>query len=322
MVSLKGITVEIDGNVTGLTKALSSLNGDIKNTTAQLKDVERLLKLDPGNTELLAQKQKLLSQAVEETKKKLDALKQASNEAAKTAGNYDAWKAKYDPLKKEIDETQTKLKTLKDKAADADKQLSEGKISQKKYDDLQAEIKETEERLKTLKTQAKEVDEEFGHPISHEQYDALQREIIATENSLKSLEKQSKEAGSKLQDLAAKGAKLKDIGSSITSAGEKFLPVTAAVAALGTAVVKTTAEFDSQMSRVKAISGATEKQFDSLRDKAREMGATTKYSAKEAGEAMEYMAMAGWDSEQMLAGIEGVMNLAAASGENLATSVR
>ena len=202
MLTLKGITVEIDGNVTGLTKALSSLNGDIKNTTAQLKDVERLLKLDPGNTELLAQKQKLLGQAVEETKKKLDALKQASNEAAKTAGNYDAWKAKYDPLKKEIDETQTKLKTLKEKAADADKQLSEGKISQKKYDDLQAEIKETEEKLKTLKTQAKEVDEEFGHPISHEQYDALQREIIATENSLKSLEKQSKEAGSKLQDLA------------------------------------------------------------------------------------------------------------------------
>ena len=60
-VSLRGITVEIDGNVTGLTKALSSLNGDIKNTTAQLKDVERLLKLDPGNTELLAQKQKLFS---------------------------------------------------------------------------------------------------------------------------------------------------------------------------------------------------------------------------------------------------------------------
>ena len=61
MVSLKGITVEIDGSVTGLSKALSSLNGDIKNTTSQLKDVERLLKLDPGNTELLAQKQKLFS---------------------------------------------------------------------------------------------------------------------------------------------------------------------------------------------------------------------------------------------------------------------
>ena len=94
MVSLKGITVSIDGDVTGLTKALSSLNGDIKNTTAQLKDVERLLKLDPGNTELLTQKQKLLAQAVAETKQKLETLKQASTEAAKTAGNYDAWKAK------------------------------------------------------------------------------------------------------------------------------------------------------------------------------------------------------------------------------------
>ena len=112
MVSLKGITVEIDGSVTGLSKALSSLNGDIKNTTAQLKDVERLLKLDPGNTELLTQKQKLLAQAVAETKQKLETLKQASTEAAKTAGNYDAWKAKYDPLKRKSMTTLTLMPSI------------------------------------------------------------------------------------------------------------------------------------------------------------------------------------------------------------------
>ena len=83
------------------------------------------------------------------------------------------------------------------------------------------------------------MDEEFGRPISPEQYDALQREIIATENSLKNLEKQAKESGSGLQEMAEKGKKLQEIGSSITSVGEKFLPVTAAVAALGAAVIKT-----------------------------------------------------------------------------------
>ena len=74
------------------------------------------------------------------------------------------------------------------------------------------------------------------------------------------------------------------------------------------------------MSQVGAVSGATGKDLDALRDKAREMGSKTKFSASEAAEAMNYMAMAGWKTEDMLSGIEGVMNLAAASGEDLATT--
>jgi TP901 family phage tail tape measure protein len=74
------------------------------------------------------------------------------------------------------------------------------------------------------------------------------------------------------------------------------------------------------MSKVAAISGATGKDLDALRDKAREMGSKTKFSATEAAAAMEYMAMAGWKTEDMLGGIEGIMNLAAASGEDLATT--
>ena len=84
--------------------------------------------------------------------------------------------------------------------------------------------------------------------------------------------------------------------------------------------MKTAADFDSAMSKVAAVSGATGSEFDALRDKAREMGSKTKFSASEAAEAMNYMAMAGWKTEDMLGGIEGVMNLAAASGEDLATT--
>ena len=102
--------------------------------------------------------------------------------------------------------------------------------------------------------------------------------------------------------------------------GKKFLPVTAAVTGLGAAAVKTAADFDSEMSKVSAISGATGDDFDQLRAKAREMGAKTKFSASEAASAMEYMAMAGWKTGDMLNGIEGIMNLAAASGEDLATT--
>ncbi len=84
--------------------------------------------------------------------------------------------------------------------------------------------------------------------------------------------------------------------------------------------MKTAADFDSEMSKVSAISGATGDDFDQLRAKAREMGAKTKFSASEAASAMEYMAMAGWKTSDMLNGIEGIMNLAAASGEDLATT--
>jgi len=87
--------------------------------------------------------------------------------------------------------------------------------------------------------------------------------------------------------------------------------------ALGS-VVKTTMEFDTAMSQVKALSGATGDEFDTLRKKARDMGASTKYSATESAEALNYMALAGWNTEQMVDGLDGVLNLAAASGMELA----
>ena len=96
----------------------------------------------------------------------------------------------------------------------------------------------------------------------------------------------------------------------------------AATAATGFAVsaVKAGQEFDATMSEVAAISGATGEDFDALRAKAQEMGASTKFSASESAEALTYMAMAGWKTEDMLGGIEGIMNLAAASGEDLAST--
>ena len=82
---IKGITIEIGGDTTKLQTALKGVNTEIRNTQQQLKDVEKLLKLDPGNTELLAQKQKLLKDAVQETKEKLETLKTAA-EQAKASG--------------------------------------------------------------------------------------------------------------------------------------------------------------------------------------------------------------------------------------------
>nr|MCR5417873.1 phage tail tape measure protein [Lachnospiraceae bacterium] len=242
---IQGITVEIGGDSTKLQTALKGVNSEIKNTQSQLRDVEKLLKLDPGNTELLAQKHRLLGDAVQETKQKLETLKTASEQANEA--------------------------------------LKNGTITQ-------------------------------------EQYDGLQREIAETEQKLKSLEEQANQSATALQKIAADGEKLKSMGAYVENVGKKFMPVTVGVTALGTAAVKTAADFDSAMSKVAAVSGATGSELDALREKAREMGSKTKFSAAEAAEAMNYMAMAGWKTSDMLSGIEGVMNLAAASGEDLATT--
>ncbi len=78
---IKGITVEIGGDTTRLQNALKGVNNQIKSTESQLKDVNKLLKLDPGNTELLNQKYRLLGDAVNETKEKLETLKTAAEQA-------------------------------------------------------------------------------------------------------------------------------------------------------------------------------------------------------------------------------------------------
>lgn len=94
----------------------------------------------------------------------------------------------------------------------------------------------------------------------------------------------------------------------------------AALTGITTAAVNVGKDYEAQMSTVAAISGAGAEEMKLLEKKAQEMGATTKFTAAESGQAMEYMAMAGWKSEQMLGGIGGIMNLAAASGEDLATT--
>lgn len=250
---IKGITIEIGGDTTGLSKALSGVNSEIRNTQSQLKDVERLLKLDPSNTELLRQKQKLLAEAVGETKSKLDTLKEANRQAAETASNYDAWKEKYDPIKEKIDETRKKLNELKKQSEDADKQLANGEISQEKYDALQAEIKDTSKELRTLQKSARDVTDEFGNPISPEQYDALQREIIETENRLKDLEKQAASSSVALEKIGAAGEKLQEFGGTVSDTGKKFMPISAGAAAAGAAAGKMAIDFQDSIADINTL---------------------------------------------------------------------
>lgn len=113
---IKGITVQIGGDTTGLSKALSGVNKQIKNTQSQLKDVEKLLKLDPTNTKLLEQKQRLLSGAVEETKNKLDSLKSAEKEVQQQFKDGIISQSQMDAFDREMVEAQQAFDAAKEKA--------------------------------------------------------------------------------------------------------------------------------------------------------------------------------------------------------------
>ena len=125
---------------------------------------------------------------------------------------------------------------------------------------------------------------------------------------------------SELQKEMQKAEKfMKSAGKQITDIGKTLtVGITTPLLGLGTISVKTAADFQESMSKVSAISGATGDDLARLTDMAKHMGATTKFSASESAEAFQYMAMAGWKTEDMLSGISGIMNLAAASGEDLA----
>ena len=115
--------------------------------------------------------------------------------------------------------------------------------------------------------------------------------------------------------------KIKSIAQAGVSAVTATLAgITAALGAGATAAATVGSSFEAAMSKVSAISGATGDSLQSLTDKAKEMGAKTKFSASESAAALQYMAMAGWDTESMLNGIDGIMNLAAADGLDLATT--
>ena len=221
-------------------------------------------------------------------------------------------------VNKNIKNTQIQLKDV-EKLLKLDPKNTE--LLSQKQKLLADSISATKDKLATLKTAAEQANTALANgDITQQQYDALQREIVETENELKRLESEAKNANSELAKIGEAGQVLQNAGDKISGAGEKLLPITAGVTALGTAAVKTASDFDSAMSKVAAVSGATGDDLQALRDKAREMGSKTKFSASEAAEAMNYMAIAGWKTNDMLSGIDGIMNLAAASGEDLATT--
>ena len=200
---IKGITVKIGADTTDLSKAMSSANRSISTTQKQLNEVQKALKLDPSNTELLAQKYRLLTEKADETRKK--------------------------------------LQTLKDAQSQVEEQYRNGEIDQGKYD-------------------------------------AFRRELITTENQLKNLEKETAKSNAAINSF---GEKMKETGGKLTAAGKTIMPLSAAVAGIGTAAAVSAVNFEDAMAKVSTIADTTEVPLDSLRSQILELSSQTGISANE-----------------------------------------
>lgn len=142
---IRGITIELGGDTSGLSKALSDVNGQIRSTQSQLKDVERLLKLDPKNTELLRQKQELLTKSIGETKEKLDVLQKTEKHVQQQFKEGKVSEEQYNALKREIVSTEMSLDKLKDEAKKTEDAING--IDEKPVEDVAKAAKEAEDSL-------------------------------------------------------------------------------------------------------------------------------------------------------------------------------
>ncbi|MDU9261209.1 phage tail tape measure protein [Staphylococcus pseudintermedius] len=213
-----------------------------------------------------------------------------------------------------------------------DKSLEKSRL---KVDGLTKRQQLQTQKVKELKAQYNRLSAETGENSAktqaaaskyNEAYAKLnlyEKELAEATNEMKRMEQQQRVLNTSMGKIGAKltqwGPKFQEIGRSMQSVGRSMsLYVTAPVIAGFGAAVKKSIDFDDSMRKVKATSGATSGEFQQLRDKALEMGAKTKFSASQSAEALQYMSLAGWDTKDMLGGIDGVMQLAAASGEDLA----
>lgn len=292
--------IEIRAETSQYQKAMRQAAAEMKNLTAQHS-------LAAAQAKLSGSAQDALRARVTELTSKIDVQKGIVQQNGQ---QYDNLKQKLELQKTAHDQLKTKVEAAKKAYEDSAKATGEDSEETQK---LKAEYEKLSSQLSTSESQIAKTET----AITKQEAAVNQSKAALTEMEAELKNVNAELARAPFDEYAAKAEK---VGGTLTSVGQKLLPLSTSIAGLGVAAVKTTADFDSEMSKVSAISGATGTDLDKLRGKAREMGAKTKFSASEAAQGMQYMAMAGWKTQDMMDGLEGIMNLAAASGEDLAST--
>ena len=292
--------IEIRAETSQYQQAMRQAAAEMKNLTAQHS-------LAAAQAKLSGSAQDALRARVTELTSKIDVQKGIVQQNGQ---QYDNLKQKLELQKTAHDQLKTKVEAAKKAYEDSAKATGEDSEETQK---LKAEYEKLSSQLSTSESQIAKTET----AITKQEAAVNQSKAALTEMEAELKNANAELARAPFDEYAAKAEK---VGGTLTSVGQKLLPLSTSIAGLGVAAVKTTADFDSEMSKVSAISGATGTDLDKLRGKAREMGAKTKFSASEAAQGMQYMAMAGWKTQDMMDGLEGIMNLAAASGEDLAST--
>ena len=217
--------------------------------------------------------------------------------------------AKLNTYKKQID-------TIRESISRKTEELEKLKNSQ---EDNTAAIAKTEKQLNTYRNQLKNA--ENGVKETELQLELLTEEINNTNKAIANFDtakmsKELKESGQNLDDL---GGKLEAVGGKLNSAGNTLIGLSAPIVAFAGYATKAGIDFEQGMAKVQAISGATGSELQALTEKAKEIGESTQWSSSQAAEGLQYLSMAGWDTQSMLSGITPIVNLATASTENLGT---
>lgn len=279
---IKGITIEIGGDTTALSKALSGVNKEISTTQKQLRDVERLLKLDPGNVTLLEQKQRLLADSVEQTKQKLDSLKSAEKQVQQQFAQGKVSQAQYDALQREIVATEAELRKAEKAAAETADSVK--KIDEKPVEELADAAAETAENVQ-------KIDEKPVEELAD-----------AAKDAEKSLDK----AGEKAQGLASK------ISKTAGKVSNTFKPATKAAVGLVTAVYATvpaTEELRSDLSKLDANARDNAVSVDAAREAWRAF-AIQSGETDSAVEATSNLLQAGFTESNLQKAVEGLAGAA------------
>lgn len=338
---IRGLTIQLGAETTKLDKALKDAESRTRSACGELRQINSILKSGGDSAEMWKQKQEVLTTAIESSREKLKAMQTAQKSISDQLRDGNIDKGAYDKFKQDVEKAQNKLAKLKAEQTEIEKKFDNKEIDQEAYDKFRRKVENAEKKVKDLRIAEKGLEESVRiGDVSEDAYREFRRELERTEANVRNFSNQLGEAkshlkgtGDEAQDTADDVKELGDNAEKVSSGGISSMTVALGnLAADGirkaatelknftTDVIKTGTEFDAGISKVGAISGASAEDMEKLREKAKEMGASTKFTAAESAEALEYMAMAGWKTEDMLSGISGIMDLAAASGEDLGTT--
>lgn len=287
--------------------SMSEYQAAMKAAVASMKQLSSEYSLAAANAKLYGTKSDALKAKISELTQKMDVQKTKVEDC----------KSHYETLTTRLDNNKKKSEELKAKVAELSKAYEESKEA----------TGENSEETKKLKTELDKAEKQLATTEAQTtKYEAAVKKqgaaVTQAEADLANMEVQLRDvnaelARQKFDEYAEKAGK---VGQAVQTAGQHMMKVTTAIGGVAAASVTVAANFEQQMSKVQAISGATAEDTDRLTESARQWGRDTKYSATEAGEAFEYMALAGWKTDDMLEGIGGILNLAAASAMDLGTA--